>query len=136
MGMYTQLFLDISLKKDIQKNVIDTLKYMVYGNDEIDDNFWKEPYSRLNWCFNSSSYYFNNSSFSEFRFDSIGGNYRLVVLCDFKNYNNEIDTFLEWVFPYIDDDGNMLGYWRYEEEKEPVIIYGDYFKKVKEKTNG
>lgn len=118
MGMYTQLHLDVELKKDTPKEIIDTLTEMVKGECEKWNN-------RLNWCFNSSSCYFNNFAYSKLWKDEISNSYKLFVHCDFKNYDNEIEILLEWLKPHIENNYNMLGYTRYEEFKKPTILYYD-----------
>ena len=118
MGMYTQLLLDIELKKDTPKEIIDTLKEMV--DIDGDCKFWN---NRLNWCFNSSSYYFNNNHHANIQFDEISEVYKLFVYCDFKDYDDEIKILLSWLKPYIEDNGDMIGYTRYEEEEMPIILF-------------
>lgn len=117
--MYTQLFLDVRLKPETPKDVIETLKEMVSGTCEKWNN-------RLNWCFTSDSAYFSNDSFARFE------KYQLLVLCNFKNYDGEIEQLVEWLKPHIYNRG-MFGYTRYEEDYEPKILYarekpeGDYY---------
>lgn len=118
MGMYTQLLLDVRLKKDTPKEVIKILTEMVSKDDVCE--FWE---GRLNWCFNSSSYYFNNYNHSEIGFDEIMSAYKLFVYCDFKNYGEEIEKFLAWLKPYIEYTEDMLGYVRYEEDEIPTILF-------------
>lgn len=128
MGFYTQLHLDVELKKDTPQEIITILQDMVKGNSL----YWE---NRLNWCFKSSSYYFNNYSHSNIWFDEISSQYKLFVHCDFKNYDNEIEILLEWLKPYIDTKG-MIGYVRYEEDIEPTILYNvreEEWMKTKEK---
>lgn len=108
MGMYTQLHLDLELKRNTPKEIIDTLTDMVNGESKKWDN-------RLNYCFNSNSH-------SKLWKDDITKSYKLFVHCDFKNYGNEIDTLLEWLRPHIETKG-MIGYTRYEECNEPTILY-------------
>lgn len=116
MGMYTQLLLDVELKTDTPQQVITTLEEMISGKCEIWDN-------QLNWCFNSSSYYFNNYSHANLWRDEINNAYKLFVYCDFKNYGNEIQILLAWLKPYIQDCGDMIGYTRYEEDEMPTILF-------------
>jgi hypothetical protein len=115
MGMYTQLHLDLKLKIDTPKEIIDTLTDMV--NVDSESEKWN---NRLDWCFNSNSYYFNAFSYAKIWKD--GSIYKLFVHCDFKNYDNEIAILLNWLKPYIDTQG-MIGYTRYEEDEEPTILY-------------
>jgi hypothetical protein len=117
MGMYTQLFIDTFLLKQTPNDVIETLNQMI--NDE--SNHWE---NKLDWVFNSSSYYFSNNHYARLEYDDIYGGYKLLVLCDFKNYDNEINTFIEWIKPYLfKEKGEMYGYYRYEEDVEPTILY-------------
>ncbi|MDO7204281.1 hypothetical protein Q5M85_09125 [Paraclostridium bifermentans] len=41
-----------------------------------------------------------------------------------KNYDNEIDKFIDWIKPYVEGSWyKFLGYKRNEENKEPKLIY-------------
>ena len=119
MGMYTQLVLNFSLKKDVSLEISKTLTEMIDG--ECD--YWGD--NRLNWCFNSSSYYFENTTNSKMFYDEISEQYRILIFCDFKNYEDEIETFLEWVKSHIDvvEGKQFIGYSRYEECDEPTLYY-------------
>jgi hypothetical protein len=116
--MYTQVFIETSLKEDTPNEVITTLENMISDMS----TYWQKPYGRLNWCFHSSSYYFNNIHFAYLKKDEIDDEYKLCVLCDFKNYENEIEEFIKWLEPHIANEG-MFGYIRYEEDDKPTILY-------------
>ena len=119
MGMYTQLQMSFSLKEETPKLIVRRLNGMIY---EHKYDGWKKPYERLNWCLNSASYYFDDITSSSIKYDS--DQYRVNILCDFKNYNDEIGKFITWIMPYIDaEKGRMIGYYRYEEDYKPTIIY-------------
>lgn len=109
MGMYTQLFLDVRLKPNTPTEIIKTLNLMIKGESEKWGN-------RLDWCFNSASCYFAENNIAKLEHGS------LLVLCDFKDYDDEIEQLITWLKPYIDNDG-MFGYTRYEEDEEPTILY-------------
>ncbi|RUS01125.1 hypothetical protein EFW58_01156 [Bacillus velezensis] len=49
----------------------------------------------------------------------------MTIRCNLKNYDNEIENFIEWISPFIyKKDGNyFIGYKRYEEDKEPELIF-------------
>ena len=48
--------------------------------------------------------------------------YFLNVRCNLKNYYSEIELFLDWLCPYMETEG-FIGYMRYEECDDPVLIY-------------
>ena len=45
--------------------------------------------------------------------------------CDLKNYNEEIDNFLDWISGYTTgyDEYELIGYTIYEENSIPTLIY-------------
>lgn len=72
------------------------------------------------------SYYFVADTYSTFRFDDIGQSWYLCVRCNLKNYDNEIEKFVDWIMPYIDArEGDFLGFSRYETTETPTLIYAD-----------
>lgn len=59
-----------------------------------------------------------------FKFDSISKTWNLTVNANCKNYGNEYQKFLDYIQPYIDEEG-FLGFIRYEESENPTLIYND-----------
>ena len=58
------------------------------------------------------------------KFDDIAKAWCFVSRSDFKNYDSEIEKFIDWIGPHLDvNPGEMIGYYRYEEFSEPTIIY-------------
>lgn len=125
MGMYTKLHCNIKIKKDATE-CIDILEYMLSDND--DEYYGKLPdhdfFMTARWRFmlQCSSFYFtgtNNSSLKE-----TSNYYVLHCDCDLKDYDNEIELFLDWISQYTNYYGTELaGYKRYEEEDIPTLIY-------------
>ena len=70
----------------------------------------------------SRSYYFDGGWSANLVKDTITTSWELNVRSDFKNYDNEIEHFLDWLAPHIYTDG-FLGYYRYEEEDMPTLIF-------------
>lgn len=70
------------------------------------------------------SYYFPSISDSKMEQDRIDQQYHLNIRCNLKNYDDEIEKFLDYISPYIETKG-FLGYMRYEESEEPTLIYCD-----------
>ncbi len=128
MGMYTELVFACELKKDTPKEVIDILEYMV-GNPRKDPIIPAHELfstSRWEWMFKSNSYYFDGDTHSTLRFDDMSKAYVLTVRCNLKNYDNEIEKFIDWIKPYVDKIDDYLefkGYYRYEENDKPTLIY-------------
>ncbi len=122
MGMYTELIFGAQLKEDTPKDVINTIKYLLDEIDEMDNLLF--PKNRN--PFNRSSYYFGvNRPLSKFYFDEIAKTYILTTRSNIKNYNAEIESFLNWIKPYIQYGSgkrDMYAIVTYE-EGDPEIHY-------------
>lgn len=128
MGMYTELNIGVSLRSDTPSNVVDILRYML--GDDIDNvETTDHPlFSTHRWAMmlRCDSYYFDGRTDSSMVRDDVDHEYKLNVRCNFKNYNNEIVLFMDFIHPYLETEG-FLGYERYEEEADPVLIYNDVY---------
>lgn len=126
MGMYTELIFGAGLKKDTPIEVIEALKYMIGETEEKPINF-PLPDGRCEWLFRGASYYFGVSRpVSKMMYDDIGENWIVSTRSNIKNYGGEIETFLEWIKPYIDGGSgarDMYAIVTYEESDEPKIYY-------------
>lgn len=130
MGMYTELHFNVELKEDTPAEVIELLGKMVKG--EVSPHLNKLPShplfaaARWQWMLRSDSYYFNADTNSTLRFDKIPNAYYLCIRCNVKNYDNEIEKFVDWIKPYVNAyEGDFLGFSRYKETEEPTLIYMD-----------
>lgn len=124
MGMYTELSINAEIVND--KEVIQKLQFMLEdSNEDIKINhplFNTERWDDMLIC---DSYYFDSQTDSKLYKDNLHKDdpmYFLHVLCNFKNYHNEIKLFLDWLCPYIITEG-FLGHTRYEENYNPTLIY-------------
>lgn len=126
--MYTEIIFGASLKSDTPKQVIDALKYMIGETKEIPEDFPFEE-GRHYYLFNSASYYFGICEpVCKMWFDEIGKNWILSARSNIKNYCNEIETFIEWIKPFIESGSgkrNMFAVVTYEEQEEPTFYYKD-----------
>ena len=122
--MYTELNIGVALRADTPKNIIDILKCMLSDIDSpsklpdhplFETNGWKV----MLVC---DSCYFDGHTDSSLIEDSITNKCSLNVRCNLKNYDNEIRKFMNFIQPYLDTRG-FLGYTRYEEYDDPVLIY-------------
>lgn len=129
MGMYTELYIAVEIKKDTPEDVINILKYLF---DHDRDDFRTEPenlpghdfFKCERWmCIGSmASFYFQPKATSKF-YKQLEY-YFITSRSDLKNYDGEIKKFLDWVMPYIEAyDGDHLGHYRYEENDQPTLIF-------------
>ena len=126
MGMYTELVLGFNLKENTPNEVVDILTYMIESGEGdrqpvIPDH---DLFKTWRWKFMLScdSYYFAGFTHSEMSYDDIGKQWEVNIRCNLKNYDNEIEKFIDWISPYVELRG-FAGYSRYEESDEPTLIY-------------
>ena len=126
MGMYTELIFGAELKKETPEQVINALKYIIGELEDKPDDF-PLPEGRCKYVLNGSSYYFGVSeSLSKIWFDEISKSWKISSRSNIKNYENEIEKFLEWIKPHIERGSgakNMYAITIYEEDFEPTIYY-------------
>lgn len=126
MGMYTELILGAELYRDTPDYVINILRYMI-GEIAEKPSYFPFKEENIEYMLTKSSYYFGISeSLRKIWKDNIDGKYRISVRCNCKNYNNEIDTFLSWIKPFIESgsgEREMYAIVIYEECDKPKIYY-------------
>ena len=126
MGMYTEFHFNVELKKDVPQEVVEVLKFML-GDIEVEPKLPAHPLFetdrwRVMLCMDS--YYFHADTHSTLRFDDISNSYFLCIRCNLKNYNSEIEKFVSWITPYLDEfPNNFLGFSRYEETEQPTLLF-------------
>lgn len=128
MGMYTDFCFDSELKKDTPEIVLDILNALMNENGNLstmllpNHPLFKAPrWQMLGW---GDSYYFDAKPRRYFKRDRISGTWVLNIRCNFKNYDDEIEKFIDWIKPYLEKtQGDFLGFKRYEEEREPTLIF-------------
>ena len=123
--MYTEIYINVDLKKETPDDVIQVLKAMCFmlPDQECSEVLVDYP---DRWCclFSNMSYYTPSTQCRYLRFDSITDRWSLLGKGDIKNYNGEIEKFFEWIMPHIDGDpGEFIGYSRYEEDYEPTLMF-------------
>ncbi|CAB4135701.1 hypothetical protein UFOVP286_13 [uncultured Caudovirales phage] len=126
MGMYTELIFGAELKKETPEQVINALKYIIGELEDKPDDF-PLPEGRCENVLRSSSYYFGISkSLSKIWFDKISKSWKISSRSNIKNYENEIEMFLEWIKSHIERGSgakDMYAITIYEEDFEPTIYY-------------
>ena len=123
MGMYTELIFGASLKTDTPKEVIDTLRYMV-GDIEQPEKLAFD--SNRNPLRGGSHYFGVISGATKMYYNDIAKCWVLSSRANIKNYDSDIETFLEWIKPFVDSgsgDRDMYAITIYEEQSEPTVYY-------------
>ena len=127
MGMYTEINVCFDLLKDTSKDIVEILHCLVDGIDAPsilpEHKFFK--CDRWNMVACCDSYYFDGSTNSKMVFDDISKTWKINIRANLKNYDSEIEEFLDWLEPYIGTEG-FIGYMRYEEWEDPTLIYNDF----------
>lgn len=124
MGIYTELIFGASLKRDTPKQVIDALKYIT-GQIEDKPKDFPLPEGRCEWLLGGGSGYFPCHTKQFFK-EEYSDCWTLNTRSNIKNYNNEIETFLNWIEPYVQyasGVNNMYAIVIYEESETPTIYY-------------
>lgn len=108
MGEYTELIFGAAIKKDIPQNVLNVLNYLFNGeprpiyDDELPDHEFFRC-GRWTHITRGSSYYFAvRNTHASMVHDKISNTYNCSSRGNLKNYENEIEKFLAWIKPYIE----------------------------------
>jgi len=119
MGMYTALSLGVQLDDEFPQ-VTETLSNLIHGNPVTGQNhpFFSTP--RGAYLLRMDSYYFDYQTHWELKQDEFNGTY-LSGVSNIKNYDNEIDKFLDWLSPHMVTTG-FIGWTMYEEDDFPTIL--------------
>lgn len=131
MGMYTELIVGCTLKKNLPKVCVNALTLIsnrkeINENDKETEEFIKE-YDLYNICWSESAY-FGAPSHCIFRRleDNCEDYYSLSIRANLKSYNGEIEKFLEYIRPYVywgSGTHELYAMTIYEEDKEPTLWF-------------
>lgn len=125
MGMYTEFHFNIQLREDTPKQVFEILRVMLGDSSDYiqpEHDLFRTP--RWEWMLRSDSCYFDAQTCSTLTKDEYLETWFLGVRCNLKNYDNEIEKFVDWIKPYVEGyPGKFLGFYRHEESEEPTLIY-------------
>lgn len=123
MGMYTEIYVNVDLKKETPDEIIEVLKAMC--NMEGSDKKVLEPYPDMWSClFSNMSYYTPSTRCRSLTYDDITEQWSLLGKGDIKNYEKEIEKFFDWIIPYVDGyPGDFIGYHLYEEHRVPTLVF-------------
>lgn len=119
MGMYTEIYVNVDFKEETPREVIDTIKAMC--EFDPDHPCLSDKPIRWAYLFCDGSFYTPSTSCANLTYNDIGERWSLLGKGDIKNYDGEIESFFEYIRPWVDDD--FMGYSRYEEDREPTLYY-------------
>jgi len=123
--MYTEIYVNVELKRGTPEEVIHVLKVMCGKLDPEAEKEALEGYPDR-WCmlFSDCSYYTPRTYCKYLEWDTISKQWSLLGKGDIKNYGREIEAFFEWISPHVDGrDGDFIGYQRYEESQMPLLFF-------------
>jgi len=127
MGMYTEIYVKVSLKSNTPQEVIEVLSAMMGEGEDPATLPDHELFTKGRWRFmlRCSSYYHMPSCVGKFWYDDIAKQWFLLSRSDLKNYEGEIESFFEWIAPYAEQNSEkqFIGYELYEECDEPTMYY-------------
>ena len=121
MGMLTELLIKAELKIP-DKSVKDVIDFLFNKGDtpaELPAHpfFYCERWRSIG---RSSSYYHHPEVINSF----ITNHGYLFSRSDLKNYDNEIEKFIDWIMPYVNEEtGKCIGWTWYEDNLSPTMIY-------------
>ena len=119
MGMYTEIFVNTDLKENTPSSVIEVLQAICDRNHAA--ACLQDKPRRWSILFCDMSYYTPRTCCAALTFDDISGGYSLIGKGDIKNYDDEIEQFFEFIMPWCESD--FIGYYRYEENREPTLVF-------------
>lgn len=135
MGMYTELVFAANIMEGTPKYVIELINYMIKGEDytlcdTIDWDGLEEqgliPSFCRPWLLSQRAYEFAGEPRSILKpytySSSTDLSYTLTIRTQIKNYHGEIESFIDWISEWVEDT-DFAGYYRYEENQEPTLIY-------------
>lgn len=134
MGFYTELNLNVDFINP-PADFIQTLKWMI--NDpphelyalpqfELPEHALFGPNTRWHFMLRCNACWPGVTFFhlkEKSYLDQI--EWEFSVRCQFKNYANEIELFLDWIWPYLYKGHMMLGYFQNEDKNFPTLIMCD-----------
>ena len=130
MGMYTELIFGATLKETTPTYVTDALNCVINNNtdaklsSEVEQFIDEYSLRKLIWC---TSYYFGaHDNKPSCTFDKIANRWCISFRANCKNYQNEIERFIEFIKPNIEYGSgptNIFAIVQYEEDDYPTL-YG------------
>ena len=129
--MYTELIFEAELSKDTPKGLIDAFTTVSRKDTGIEVTSNKLEISKfiekfdLNMLVNCCSAYFPaQQSFFNMYYNKYSDTYGIFIRSDLKNYEQQINEFLEFIKPYVVmgcGSNDIYAYVLYELDEQPTI---------------
>ena len=127
MGMYTEIYVNVELREDTPPEVHEFLSVFGATTPPSDHPLFSTPRWDAIFHGGTRSYYFTRMGFYRYRApDPVHAG--LSLCADIKNYDSEIELFVDWITPYVagnEYDRVHIGHTRYEEAIEPTLLYAE-----------
>ena len=133
MGMYTELIFGATLKEKTPAYITQAFDCVINDNSDIklsgETEQFIDEYSlqKLIWC---SSYYFGaRNNKPSCVFDKIANTWCISFRANCKNYQGEIEKFIEFIKPYVEYGSgptNIFAIDQYEETDYPTLNGTEY----------
>jgi hypothetical protein len=128
MGMFTELNCAFRLEKETPQEIIAILLFMA-GMTDVEPSLPSHPlFATERWSHVLTGTRLDTYTFgdvhSTVRLDEFDEKYHVTIRSNLKNYQGELEKFLDWITPYMDAMyGDFIGYSRYEETEVPTLLY-------------
>jgi hypothetical protein len=129
MSECTELSLDAKLRKDMPKEILAILRYMLESEEgapppslpDPDEPLFATKLWRVMLRTDAANLSYRRSSL---RYDETAAAHVLCVQCSLPNDDELIEKFIDWVMRYLDEPaGKPLGFYRWQRSKWPTPIH-------------
>ncbi len=130
MGMYTEFVFAAELKPDVSEQVLGILRYLT-NHEAV--SLRQRPHTPLHLFFKcrlweivliGNSHCFPGDACSTLKFDDEMEKWTITIRSNIKNYDGEIEAFLDWITPHLHAyEDKFQGYFHYEDVDVPTLIY-------------
>ncbi len=135
MGHYTEFSFQANLRKDTPSEVINLLNRVVnerdLGHDKVlfkTSDVFKPEFDHV--FFKCDRWYMlflstNGCEGMKTTFSKVKNYYELSIHSEFKNYDDEVDYFMDWIKPFIvgRKKKQYVGYWKSESSPTEINLY-------------
>jgi hypothetical protein len=145
MGHYNGLKIEVKLRNDLDKEVVDILNHVTFNVDG--QHIWSENIPLPSHAFFKASRWHvvlcgQSAYISEYeeaqpkqgeRFYQLpDGRWQLKAAASIKEWDSEISLFLYWLEQYVDDEdlGKIVGEFKYEHSKPTTFMFDPETKKL------
>lgn len=129
MGMYTELLLKCNVTRPQEKENRNAFDYFFDLQEELDRKIKLPNHELFNirgcWYLTKTSSFYHHPEpiLSLYPRITDSEKYYLFLRVDLKNYDNQIEYFLDWLHPFVDENHDKIIGWKwYEEDDYPTLL--------------